>query len=45
MEKLQKQVYSKEFREQVAKLVLQDEMSVPEAARRLSMSGRERPHT
>ena len=40
MEKIPKQVYTKAFREQAAKLVLQDGMSVPEAARRLSMSAK-----
>ena len=40
MEKIPKQVYTKGFREQAAKLVLQDGMSVPEAARRLSMSAK-----
>lgn len=40
MEKLPKQVYTKEFREQAAKLVLQEGLSVPEASRRLSMSAK-----
>ena len=43
MEKVPKQVYTKEFREQAAKLVLQDGMSVPEAARRSGRSVSSRP--
>lgn len=38
MEKLPRQKYTKEFREQAVKLVIEQALSVPEAARRLSMS-------
>lgn len=38
MEKIPRQLYTKEFREQAARLVLEERLSVPEAARRLSMS-------
>lgn len=38
MTKLPKQSYTVEFREQAVKLVLDEKLSVPEAARRLSMS-------
>ena len=38
MNKLPKQVYTKEFRENAVKLVVEERLKVPEAARRLSMS-------
>lgn len=39
MEKLPRQKYTKEFREQAARLVIEQDLTIPEAARRLSMSG------
>ena len=39
MEKLPRQKYTKEFREQAVKLVSEQALTVPEAAKRLSMSG------
>ena len=39
MEKLPRQKYTKEFREQAVRLVREQELPIPEAARRLSMSG------
>jgi transposase len=39
MEKLPRQKYTKEFREQAVRLVIEQELTIPEAARRLSMSG------
>src|SRR5438046_8017826 len=39
MEKLPRQKYTKEFREQAARLVIEQELTIPEAAKRLSMSG------
>jgi len=38
METLPRQTYTKEFREQAVKLVIEQDLTVPEAARRLSMS-------
>lgn len=38
MEKLPRQKYTKEFREQAVKLVIEQALTIPEAARRLSMS-------
>ena len=38
METLPRQTYTKEFREQAVRLVIEQELTVPEAARRLSMS-------
>ena len=38
MEKLPRQAYTKEFREQAVKLVIEQDLTIPEAARRLSMS-------
>ena len=38
MEKLPRQKYTKEFREQAVRLVTEQELTIPEAARRLSMS-------
>lgn len=38
MDKLPKRVYTKEFKEQAAKLVVRDGLGVTEAARRLSIS-------
>jgi transposase len=40
MEQIPRQQYTKEFREQVVRLVLEQQVTIPEAARRLSMSGR-----
>lgn len=40
MNKLPKQVYTKEFRENAVKLVMEERLKVPEAARRLSMSAK-----
>lgn len=40
MNKLPKQVYTKEFRENAVKLVVEERLKVPEAARRLSMSSK-----
>src|SRR3990172_4469879 len=39
MEKLPRQTYTKEFREQAVQLVIKQDLTVPEAAKRLSMSG------
>ena len=38
MEKLPRQKYTKEFREQAVRLVREQELTIPEAARRLSVS-------
>ncbi len=38
MERLPRQQYTKEFREQAVQLVLEQELTIPEAARRLTMS-------
>ena len=38
MEQLPRQQYTKEFREQAVRLVREQELTIPEAARRLSMS-------
>ena len=38
MERLPRQTYTKEFREQAVRLVLEQELTIPEAARRLVMS-------
>jgi transposase len=38
MERLPRQKYTKEFREQAVRLVLEQELTTPEAARRLAMS-------
>ena len=38
MEKLPRQKYTKEFREQAVRLVTEQELTIPEAARRLPMS-------
>jgi len=38
METLPRQKYTKEFREQAVKLVIEQDLTVPEAARRLAMS-------
>ena len=38
MEKLPRQKYTKEFREQAVRLVREQELTIPEAARRLCMS-------
>ena len=40
MEHLPRQPYTKEFREQAVRLVLAQQVTIPEAARRLSLSGR-----
>ena len=40
MEQVPRQQYTKEFREQAVRLVLEQEVTIPEAARRLSMSSR-----
>ncbi|MDF0664469.1 MAG: hypothetical protein P0119_00175 [Nitrospira sp.] len=40
MERVPRQQYTKEFREQAVQLVLAQRLTIPEAARRLSMSGR-----
>jgi transposase len=40
MEHLPRQQYTKEFREQAVRLVLEQQVTIPEAARRLSMSGK-----
>lgn len=39
METLPRQKYTKEFREQAVKLVSEQALTIPEAAKRLSMSG------
>ena len=39
MEKLPRQKYTKEFREQAVRVVIEQELTIPEAAKRLSMSG------
>jgi len=38
MERLPRQKYTKEFREQAVRVVLDQELTIPEAARRLTMS-------
>jgi transposase len=38
MERLPRQSYTKEYREQAVKLVSEEKLTIPEAARRLSMS-------
>ena len=40
MERIPRQQYTKEFREQAVQLVLKQQVTIPEAARRLSMSGK-----
>ena len=40
MERVPRQQYTKEFREQAVQLVLEQQLTIPEAARRLSMSGK-----
>ena len=40
MEQVPRQQYTKEFREQTVRLVLEQQVTIPEAARRLAMSGR-----
>ena len=40
MEQVPRQQYTKEFREQAVRLVLEQQVTIPEAARRLTMSGR-----
>jgi transposase len=40
MERVPRQQYTKEFREQAVQLVLAQQVTIPEAARRLSMSGK-----
>jgi transposase len=40
MEQLLRQQYTKEFREQSVQLVLEQKLTIPEAARHLSMSGK-----
>ena len=40
MEHVPRQQYTKEFREQAVRLVLEQQVTIPEAARRLAMSGR-----
>jgi transposase len=39
MERVPRQQYTKEFREQAVQLVLEQQVTIPEAARRLSISG------
>ncbi len=39
MEQVPRQQYTKEFREQAVQLVLEQKLTIPEAARRLTMSG------
>jgi transposase len=38
MERLPRQQYTKEFREQAVRVVIEQELTIPEAARRLAMS-------
>jgi transposase-like protein len=40
MEQIPRQQYTKEFREQAVRLVLERQVTILEAARRLSMSGK-----
>jgi len=40
MEKLPRQIYTQEYREQSVKLVIEQKLTIPEAARRLSMSAK-----
>ena len=40
MEKLPRQKYTKEYREQAVKVVIEQEQTIPQAARRLSMSAK-----
>ncbi len=40
MEHVPRQQYTKEFREQAVQLVLEQKLTIPEAARRLTMSGK-----
>ncbi len=40
MERVPRQQYTKEFRGQAVQLVLEQQVTIPEAARRLSMSGK-----
>lgn len=40
MERIPRQQYTKEFREQAVRLVLEQQVTIPEAARRLAMSSR-----
>jgi len=44
MEQVPRQQYTKEFREQAVRLVLEQQVTIPEAARRLSMSGKTLKH-
>lgn len=39
MERLPRQKYTKEFREQAVRLVIEQDITIPDAARRLAMSG------
>lgn len=40
MERVPRQQYTTEFREQAVQLVLEQKLPIPEAARRLTMSGK-----
>ncbi len=40
MERVPRQQYTKEFREQAVELVQEQQVTIPEAARRLSLSGK-----
>jgi transposase-like protein len=40
MERVPRQQYTKEFREQAMRLVLEQQVTIPAAGRRLSMSGK-----
>ena len=40
MEQVPRQQYTKAFREQAVRLILEQQLTIPEAARRLAMSGR-----
>ena len=40
MERVPRQRYTKEFRDQAVQLVLQQKLTIPEAARRLTLSGK-----
>ncbi|MGH7181255.1 MAG: transposase [Nitrospiraceae bacterium] len=44
MEKLPRQKYTEEFREQAVRLVRDQDLTIPEAARRLSMSDQTLSH-
>ena len=41
MKQVPRPQYTKEFREQAVRLVLEQQVTIPEAARRLTMSGSE----